>query len=83
MRPAIILTAVFSIVGTLQLFTEPQVFKSISTNVTSTYTPNLTAFTQAAANNYHYAAALSVLLALVTFVLSLVFLRAVTRRAET
>ncbi len=81
-RPAIILTAVFSVIGTLQLFTEPQVFKSISTNVTSTYTPNLDAFTQASANNYNFAAAMSVVLAIGTFILSFVFLRFTQRRAQ-
>jgi multiple sugar transport system permease protein len=81
-RPAIILTAVFSIIGTLQLFTEPQVFKSISTNVTSTYTPNLAAFTAASANNYSYAAATSVVLAVATFILSFLFLKVTQRRAE-
>jgi multiple sugar transport system permease protein len=80
--PAIILTGVFSIIGTLQLFTEPQVFRAISTNVTSTYTPNLTAFSVASANNYSYAAAMSVTLALATFILSFGFLKFTQRRAE-
>jgi hypothetical protein len=51
-RPALILTAVFSIIGTLQLFTEPIVLRAISTNVTSGYTPNLLAFSIASGNNY-------------------------------
>ena len=79
-RPALVLTGVFSIIGTLQLFTEPQVFRSISTSVTSTYTPNLAAYSLASGDNYSAAAALSVLLAAVTFVLSFAFLRFTTRR---
>jgi multiple sugar transport system permease protein len=79
-RPALILTGVFSIIGTFQLFTEPQVFRSISTSVTSTYTPNLAAYTLASGDNYSEAAALSVVLALVTFVLSFAFLRFTSRR---
>lgn len=79
-RPALILTAVFSIIGTLQLFTEPQVFRAISTSVTSTYTPNLAAYSLAAADNYSEAAAMSVVLALATFVLSFGFLKFTGRR---
>jgi len=78
--PALILTGVFSIIGTLQLFTEPQVLRNITTSISSTYTPNLFAFTQASANNYNYAAAVSILLAVVTAVLSFFFLRFTQRR---
>ncbi|MGW2208853.1 carbohydrate ABC transporter permease [Streptomyces sp. NPDC001781] len=78
-RPALVLTGVFSIIGTLQLFTEPQVFRSISTSVTSTYTPNLAAYSLTAGDDYGGAAALSVLLATVTFALSFAFLRLTSR----
>ncbi|WP_406390806.1 carbohydrate ABC transporter permease [Streptomyces sp. NBC_00887] len=79
-RPALVLTGVFSLIGTFQLFTEPQVFRAISTSVTSTYTPNLAAYSLAAGDRYSEAAALSVLLAVATFVLSFVFLRFTARR---
>jgi multiple sugar transport system permease protein len=82
LRPALILTGVFSIIGTLKLFTEPQVLRSISTSVTSTYTPNLAAYSLASANNYSEAAAMSVTLALATFVLSFGFLKLTGRKAE-
>ncbi|MEU2632295.1 ABC transporter permease subunit, partial [Kitasatospora sp. NPDC007106] len=81
-RPALVLTAVFSLVGTFQLFTEPQVFRAISTGVTSTYTPNLAGYSLAAADRYGEAAALSVLLAALTFLLSVTFLRLTTRTQE-
>jgi multiple sugar transport system permease protein len=79
--PALVLTGVFSIIGTLQLFTEPIVFRAISTNVTSSFTPNLLAYTTASANNYPLAAAISVVLAVATFILSFTFLRATSKRA--
>ncbi|MFB6550789.1 carbohydrate ABC transporter permease [Streptomyces sp. NPDC056405] len=79
-RPALVLTGVFSIIGSFQLFTEPQVFRSISTSVTSTYTPNIAAYSLASGDSYSEAAALSVILALVTFVLSFAFLRFTSRR---
>lgn len=79
--PALVLTTVFSIIGTLQLFTEPVVLRAISTNVTSGFTPNLLAYTTASANNYPLSAAIAVVLALGTFILSFTFLRATTKRA--
>jgi len=78
--PALVLTCVFSIIGTLQLFTEPEIFTQISNYVSTSFTPVYYAYNMAFAyTNYYYAAALSVVLALVTFVLSFGFLR-VTRR---
>ncbi|MGO4533392.1 carbohydrate ABC transporter permease [Leifsonia sp. 2MCAF36] len=79
--PAIILTAVFSIIGTLQLLAEPQTLRTFSTAINSTYTPNLAVYTTASIPNYSLAAAMSVVLALFTFVLSFVFLKLTQRRA--
>jgi len=79
-RPALVLTGVFSIIGTLQLFTEPVVFRTISTNVTSGYTPNLLAFNIASSQNYPLAAATSVVLAVGTFILSFGFFRIAQKR---
>ncbi|MEY2848832.1 MAG: hypothetical protein RI885_1497 [Actinomycetota bacterium] len=79
--PAIILTAVFSIIGTLQLLAEPQTLRSFSTAINSTFTPNLAVYTTASVPNYSLAAAISVVLALATFVLSFVFLKVTQKRA--
>ncbi|MEO7016292.1 MAG: sugar ABC transporter permease [Leifsonia sp.] len=79
--PAIILTAVFSIIGTLQLLAEPQTLRSFSSAINSTYTPNLAVYTTASIPNYSLAAAFSVVLALATFILSFVFLKVTQRRA--
>ncbi|GIG40226.1 carbohydrate ABC transporter permease [Cellulomonas phragmiteti] len=73
--PAIVLTTVFSIIGTLQLLAEPQVFRSFSSAVTSTFTPNLTVYSTSSVPNFHLAAAFSVVLAVATFVLSFTFLK--------
>jgi multiple sugar transport system permease protein len=78
--PAIVLTTVFSIIGTLQLLAEPLTFKSFSSAVTSTYTPNLTVYSTSSVPNFHLAAAFSVVLALATFVLSFVFLKFTQRK---
>lgn len=80
--PALILTCVFSIIGTLQLFNEPQVLSVISNNISSSYTPVYYAYSTAFGNNnYYYAAAMSVVLALVTFAFSFGFLRVTQRQA--
>jgi multiple sugar transport system permease protein len=79
-RPAILMTAVFSIIGTLQLLAEPQVFQSFSSAVTSTFTPNMTVYATASVPNTNLAAAISVVLALITFTLSFSFLRFTQRK---
>jgi multiple sugar transport system permease protein len=69
--PALVLTCIFSIVGTLQLFTEPQVLSSISNNIPNSFTPVLYAYTTAFTNNdYYYAASLAVVLAVITCIFS-------------
>jgi multiple sugar transport system permease protein len=80
--PAIVLTTVFSIIGTLQLLAEPQVFRSFSSAVSSTYTPNLTVYSTSSVPNFQLAAAFSVVLALATFVLSFSFLKATQRGGD-
>src|SRR3954470_10140872 len=77
--PALGLTGVFSIIGTLQLFNEPLVMQSVSSAVGSNYTPNMVVYATANIPNYNLAAAFSVVLALVTCVLSFTFLKIARR----
>jgi len=79
--PALVLTGVFSIIGTLQLFNEPTVFRGLSSAISSDYTPNM--LVQATSNvpNYNLAAAFSVVLALLTCALSFTFLKITQKRA--
>lgn len=80
-RPALLLAIVFSIIGTLQLFAEPQVLQSVSTAIGNEYTPNLAAYNSAFNyNDYGVAAAQSVLIALAAFVLSGLFLALTARK---
>ena len=79
-RPAVVLAAVFTIIGTVQLFAEPLVLKRAAPAVVNDYTPNVSAYNQAFTyNDYGLAAAEAVLLALAAFVLSFGFLRLVGR----
>lgn len=80
--PSIILTAVFSIIGTLQLYTEPTVLAQIAPSISSTFTPNMMAYSIASGNNYQEAAAMSVVIALATFILSFGFMKLTSRKAS-
>ena len=80
-RPAITLTVVFSIIGTLQLFAEPQVLRKVSSSIDTQYTPNMASYTSAFTNNdFNVAAAQAVLIALTAAVLSFTFLRLTNRK---
>jgi multiple sugar transport system permease protein len=79
--PSIVLTTVFSIIGTLQLYAEPAVLRQISSHISSTFTPNMLAYAVASGNNYQQAAAISVVIAVITFVLSFGFMRLTSKRA--
>ena len=76
------MTAIFSIIGTLQLLAEPQVFRSFSSAVTSTFTPNMTVYATASIPNTNLAAAFSVVLAVTTFVLSFGFMKYMQRKEQ-
>lgn len=78
---SLVLTSVFTIIGTLQLFAEPLVLRGLTGNISASYTPNLAAYTQAFTNaNYPVAAAESVILALAAFAFSFAFLTVVQRK---
>ncbi|MDX6352612.1 MAG: multiple sugar transport system permease protein [Streptomyces sp.] len=81
-RPVLVLTGMFSIIAALQLFTEPLIIRQeapgpIGVNFTPMQTIYVTAFST---SNYHYAAALSTVLAVVTGVLAFIFYRVTNRR---
>ncbi|WP_208636609.1 carbohydrate ABC transporter permease [Microbacterium phyllosphaerae] len=81
-RGSLVLTGLLSIIGMLQIFNEPLLFRAASPEtVTKDFTPIMSIYFQAfASNNYNYAAALSVVLAAVLGVLSFGFYRLTTRK---
>jgi multiple sugar transport system permease protein len=83
--PALVLTTIFSIIGTLQLFNEPQIMTQVAPEVIrSDYTPNLYAYSLAFSNQqFNYSAAVSFLLGAVVFVGSYVFMFIAGRRRTT
>jgi multiple sugar transport system permease protein len=79
-RPALILTMVFSIIGTAQLYNEPAILQQVAPTVTPAYVPIMATQQSADVNNYNYAATQSIILALLTFVLSFGFLKFTQRK---
>ena len=80
--PAILVTIIFSINGTLQLFNEPFLMRALARNtVNSSYTPNLYAYSLATSNQqYGYAAAVSFVLGIVIAGASYIFTLITNRR---
>ena len=71
-RPAILLTVIFSVIGTFQLFNEPNLMRTLApTVIGSDWTPNLYAYNIAFINqDANYAAALAFLLGIVIMIIS-------------
>jgi multiple sugar transport system permease protein len=84
LRPALLLCTIFSVIGSFQLFAEPQVLQSIAPQVIGkSYTPNLYVYNLAFADQrLNYAAALSFLLGAVVFVVSYVVMYLSRRQEE-
>jgi multiple sugar transport system permease protein len=80
--PALIMTSVFTVIATLQVFSEPTTLKPLTNSLPSTWTPLMKVYTDAFVNDDIYsAAATSIIIALITLVFSLGFLRLVQSRA--
>jgi multiple sugar transport system permease protein len=85
-RPALMLTLIFSVIGTFQLFNEPSIMATIAPSVIgSSYTPNLYAYNLAFTNQeVNYSAAVSftlgALIVLLSF-LTITFSRRKDRRS--
>ncbi|TDB76930.1 carbohydrate ABC transporter permease [Micromonospora sp. KC723] len=80
--PSLVMTFVFSLIATLQVFAEPMTLRPLSNTISTTWTPLMKVYRDAFTRNDIYsAAATSVVLAVATFVLSYGFLKLVGRRA--
>ncbi|WP_129663388.1 carbohydrate ABC transporter permease [Phytoactinopolyspora endophytica] len=83
-RPALLLTLIFSVIGSFQLFNEPNLLQQLAPNVIdNAYTPNLYAYNLAfVSQELNYAAAVSFILGLVILVASYAFMYIATRRSR-
>ncbi|AXG83110.1 carbohydrate ABC transporter permease [Streptomyces paludis] len=83
-RRSLVLTTVLSIIGSLQIFSDPLLFRSMTPEtVTRDFTPIMAIYDWAfAQGDFNYAAALSIILAVVVGIASAIFYR-LTNKAPT
>lgn len=80
--PSLIMTAIFSLIATLQVFAEPTTLAPLTNSISSTYTPLMKVYRDAFIRNDVYSAsATSIVIAVAIFALSFFFLRVVQGRA--
>ncbi len=79
--PALVLTAIFSLIGTLQLYSEPATLQPMASAISNNWVPLMSIYQNAFGNdNLPQAAAASTVLAVGTVVVSALVLRFVNRR---
>jgi multiple sugar transport system permease protein len=74
LRGAIVIATIFSIIGTFQLFNEPNILRTLAPNVITTYyTPNMYAYNLSfGGQQYNYSAAIAIVMGLLTAVIAYV-----------
>jgi multiple sugar transport system permease protein len=83
-RAALLLTTIFSIIGTLQLFNEPQILSTLApTVIGNNFSPSLYAYNLSfGAQEYNYATAVSFVLGVIALTSSVIFMKITTRREK-
>jgi multiple sugar transport system permease protein len=80
--PALVLTGLFSLIGTLQVYGEPTTLRPMTNEISQTWVPLMKIYRDAfTRDDLSLAAASSVVLALGTLVISVILLRVTQRRA--
>jgi multiple sugar transport system permease protein len=84
LRPALVMTIIFSIIGSFQLFNEPRLLYELVPNVIgSSFSPNLYAYNLAFSHlDTNYAAAIAFMLGLVIMILSFTFQGLANRKGK-
>lgn len=72
LRGALVIATIFSIIGSFQLFTEPNILKPLAPNVITTYfTPNMYAYNLSfAGQQYNYSATVAIVMGIITAVIA-------------
>ena len=80
--PSLVMTALFSMIATLQVFAEPTTLRPLTNSLSTSWSPLMLVYRDPFLRDDIYsAAATSIIIALASFVISFVFLRLVQRRA--
>ncbi|EWM18800.1 carbohydrate ABC transporter permease [Kutzneria sp. 744] len=71
-RGAIVVATIFSIIGSFQLFNEPNILRSLAPNVITTYfTPNMYAYNLSfAGQQYNYSATVAIVMGVITAIIA-------------
>jgi multiple sugar transport system permease protein len=72
LRPAIVIATVFSVIGSLQLFNEPNILQQLAPNTIGSYfTPNMYAYNLSfAGQEYNYSAVIAIIMGIVTVIIA-------------
>jgi multiple sugar transport system permease protein len=72
LRPAIVVALIFSVIGSLQLFTEPISLKQLAPDtITPVFTPNMYAYNLSfAGQEYNYSAAIAIVMGILTMIIA-------------
>lgn len=73
-RGALVVAAIFSIIGSFQLFNEPSILQSLAPNaITTDFTPNLYAYSLSfSGQQYNYSATVAIIMGLITMAIAYV-----------
>nr|WP_221583839.1 sugar ABC transporter permease [Microbacterium sp. G2-8] len=73
-RGALVIATIFSIIGSFQLFNEPSIMQNLAPNaITTSYTPNLYAYSLAFAGQQHnYSATVAIIMGVITMIIAYV-----------
>jgi multiple sugar transport system permease protein len=84
LRPALVIATVFSIIGSFQLFNEPNILKSLAPNaISSFFTPNMYAYNLSfAGEQYNYSAAIALVMGVLTVACARLFQVLASRKGE-
>jgi len=74
LRGAIVIATIFSIIGSFQLFNEPNILRTLAPNVITTYyTPNMYAYNLSfAGQQFNYSATIAIVMGVITAIIAYV-----------
>lgn len=83
LRPALVIATIFSVIGSLQLFNEPNILQQLAPDTIGTYfTPNMYAYNLSfAGQEYNYSAAIAIVMGIITMIIASAVQRSGMRRA--
>ena len=84
LRSAIAISVIFSVIGSFQLFNEPNILQTLSPNTITTYfTPNMYAYNLSfAGQQFNYSATIAIIMGIITMIIAYVVQLSGTRKED-